>query len=165
MGHPNSGVNPISLGINCPRDKGSIVRILCDYSSRVPNHVSEERTGRPGPLLAAVVITALSGLLLVGLAAVVMAQGHGHFSLGVGLSLLMYGALVGGIAWLGWRTHPLAYGPMMAVNVLHGCVIASTALGSQAWWLWLGLVPVVAAILCLLNSEVRQKFGRGARRP
>lgn len=132
------------------------------------NPLSVERKGerkrRSGALVVAVVITALTGLLLVGLAVSVMAQGHGHFSLGVGLALLMYGALVTGIAWLGWLRHPFGYGPIMAVNVLHGCVIASTAMGSQAWWLWFGLVPVVVAILCLLVPEVRTEFGRGPRR-
>ena len=102
--------------------------------------------------------------MLVGLAVAVMGQGHGRFSLGVGLSLLMYGALVGGISVLAWRRHQLAYGPIVAVNVLHGLVIASTASGSQVWWLWFGLVPVVVAIACLLLPRVRAELGRGGQR-
>lgn len=125
--------------------------------------LSAERTGHSSPLTVAVVLTGLAALLLVGLAVTVMGQGHGRFSLGVGLSLLLYGALVAGIALLAWLKHPLGYGPIVAVNVLHGCVIASTALGSQAWWLWLGLIPVVVAVGCLLLPDVRAELGRGGR--
>lgn len=127
----------------------------------MPRGLSAERTGPSRPLIVAVVITGLTALLLIGLAISVMAQGNGDFSLGVGLSLLMYGLLVAGVTVLGARRSTLGYGPIVGVNVLHGCVIASTAMGSQAWWLWFGLVPVVAAILCLLLPDVRVEFGRG----
>ncbi|MGD8213540.1 hypothetical protein [Aestuariimicrobium sp. Y1814] len=112
----------------------------------------------------ALAITALTAALLVALAVFVMAQGHGRFSLGVGAALLGYGALVAAIAWLGWKRHPLGYGPLVGVTLLHGCVVASTAWGSQAWWLWFGLLPALVAIVCLLAPVVREEFGRtGAR--
>ncbi|MGD7731788.1 hypothetical protein ACQCX5_02360 [Propionibacteriaceae bacterium G57] len=104
---------------------------------------------------------ALQALVLVALGVSVMAQGHGRFSVGVGAALLVYGVAVAGIAWLGWKKHPLAFGPMMGANVLHAMVIASTANGSKALWLWFGLIPVVASIVALLWPSTRAEFGRG----
>lgn len=127
--------------------------------------MSGERTGRSKPLTVAVVITGLTTLVLAGLGVSVMAQQHGRFSAGVGLALLLYGLLVGVVAWLAWQRHSLGYGPMVAFNVLHGFVIGSTANGSHAWWLWFGLVPVAIAVVCMLMPVTRAEFGRLGSRP
>ena len=126
----------------------------------MPPNLSVERTGRSGPLLVAVAITAVTSLVLAGLGFSALLQQHGRFSVGVGVALLLYGLMVGLVAWLGWRKQPLAYGPLVALSVLHGMVIASTANGSSVWWLWLGLIPVAAAVVCLLLPVVRTEFGR-----
>lgn len=147
---------------------------LCaDYSSRVHEDLSAESSGASGlvpedraplALRLAVGLIAVAGLALVAVGVVSVLQFHGRFSLGIGAMLLIYGASVIGVAWLGRRHHPLAYGAMTFVTILHGFVIGSTAYGSRAWWLWLLLVPVVFTIGCLIHPDTRRTLGHYTER-
>ena len=113
----------------------------------------------PLPLRAAVVLVGAAGLALALLGLGTIIQWHGRFSLGVGAMLVLYGLGVLGIAWLGRRRHPLAFGAMTAASVLHALVVVSTARGSGAWWLWLLLVPVLATLVCLMAPSTRRALG------
>lgn len=116
------------------------------------------------PLLVAVVLVGLVGaaITLVGVASIL--QFHGRFSLGVGAMLVLYGLMVLAAAWLGRGRHPLAFGAMTTVSLLHATVIASTANGSDAWWLWPFLVPVIVTLVCLMLPSSREALGRYGRR-
>lgn len=111
------------------------------------------------PLRLAVGLVAAVGLALVVLGVATIVQWHGRFSLGVGAMLGLYGLGVLGIAWLGRRHHPLAFGAMTAATVLHGLVVVSLARGGGAWWLWLLLVPLVATFACLMAPATRRVLG------
>ena len=112
------------------------------------------------PLTIAVWLVALAGLLLIGVGVASILQFEGRFSLGVGVMLVIYGLGVLGAAWLGRHQHILAFGAMTSVTVLHGLVIASTANGSHAWWLWPFLVPVAVTFVCLMWPSTRRALGR-----
>lgn len=103
----------------------------------------------------AVVLVALL-VVVVG----VLAQGHGRFSLGIGVMLAIYAASMAVAAWAGWRVHRLAYGAMMGLSVVNAFVVASTANSSHALWLWPLLLPVLVTIGALLTRSARAAFGR-----
>ena len=108
----------------------------------------------PTSLLVAVAGTALSSLALVGIAVAVLATRLAVFSAGIAVVLLLYGALVGLGAWLGWRRQPLARGLIVAPALLHLATAVSLAQGSdpaqRAWAVVAAIVfsgIVVAAVL------------------
>ena len=141
------------------------LRVPADYSSRVPadlSGVSPTSSSAPAerPLQLAVLLVGLAGagLTAVGLGA--MLQFHGRFSLGVGLMLVLYGLGVMAAAWLGYKRHLLAFGAMVSVTLLHIAVVASTARGSRATWLWWFEIPLVVTLVCLLVPSSLRALGR-----
>ena len=114
------------------------------------------------PVLTAVASVAVTALVLIVLGVAVVAQLHGRFSLGVGAMLLIYGLGMAGVAWLGWKRHPLAFGAMFFLSLLNAMVIISTANGSKAWWLLGALVAPVITLGCLLMPSARAELGHGA---
>lgn len=114
------------------------------------------------PVLTAVASVAVTALVLIVLGVAVVAQLHGRFSLGVGAMLLIYGLGMAGVAWLGWKRHPLAFGAMFFLSLLNAMVIISTANGSKAWWLLAALVAPALTLGCLLMPSARAELGHGA---
>lgn len=131
---------------------------MANESAAHPRQPREPAT-TPSPLRAALLLLALTGAALVLLGILTMLQRHGRFSVGVGGMLVLYGLGVIGLAWLGQRRHPLAFGAMTAATVLHALVVVSTARGSGVWWLWLVLVPVLVTLVCLMWPSSRRELG------
>jgi hypothetical protein len=100
-------------------------------------------------LLVAAIGSVLVGLLLIGLATASLAAGHGGFSGGVGVALIVYG--VGMIAggWALWRGSIFGRGPVVATALLN--LVAGYSFTATAPWVWLlvvvSAVTVVAAAL------------------
>lgn len=86
--------------------------------------------------------TASVGVAVLGVAiGSILARGV-LFSIGVGILLTLYAALVLTIAWFGWRRPGLATGLVVATNALHLLVGINLAQsGGWAWWL-ATLVPL-----------------------
>jgi hypothetical protein len=100
-------------------------------------------------LLVAAIGSVLVGLLLIGLATASLAAGHGGFSGGVGVALIVYG--VGMIAggWGLWHGSIFGRGPVVATALLN--LVAGYSFTATAPWVWLlvvvSAVTVVAAAL------------------
>ena len=73
----------------------------------------------PPSLGIAVVGAALSGICIEAVGIGSMAAAHAGFSIGIGLVLVGYGALVLLGAWLGLRRNPWARGLIVAPGLLH----------------------------------------------
>ena len=86
----------------------------------------------------------LVGLALIGLAAASLAAGHGNFSGGVGIALIVYGLGMVGSAYALWRGSILGRGPIVAMALLN--LVAGYTFTPSAPWVWL-LVVVSAATL------------------
>lgn len=82
---------------------------------------------RPAALGIAVTGTALSCLALVGMGVASIVSRWATFGWGIGIVLIIYGALVGAGAWLGARRVPLARGMMVAPALLHLATAGSLA--------------------------------------
>ena len=84
------------------------------------------------------------GLALIALAAASLAAGHGSFSGGVGIALVLYGLAMAGGAFALWRGSIFGRGPVVAMALLN--VVAGYTFTGAAPWVWL-LVAVSAATL------------------
>ena len=106
---------------------------------------------RPLPLVVAVVGAALAGVALVVLAIASLAAGHGSFSGGVGVVLLVYGAAMLAAAWGLWRRSLFGRGPVVAFSLLN--LAAGVTFTGSSGWLWLGVaVSAVTAVAAALPA-------------
>ena len=81
--------------------------------------VKKTRLFDPASLGITIVLTALAGVAFVGIGIGSLAVGAGSFSLGVGAALVIYGALVIALAWLGARRLSWAQGLIVGAALLH----------------------------------------------
>lgn len=84
----------------------------------------------------------LVGLALIALAVASLAAGHGGFSGGVGIALIVYGVAMGAGAFALWKGSVLGRGPVIAMALLN--LVAGYTFTASAPWVWL-LVAVSAA--------------------
>ena len=84
----------------------------------------------------------LVGLALIALAAASLSAGHGNFSGGVGIALIVYGLGMAGSAFALWRGSIFGRGPVVAMALLN--LVAGYTFTASAPWVWL-LVAVSAA--------------------
>jgi hypothetical protein len=99
---------------------------------------------RPSGLIIAAAGSLLVGLLLIGLAVASLAAGHGGFSGGVGIALVVYGAAMMAGAWALWMGSIFGRGPVVAMAVLN--LFAGYTFTGSAPWVW-GLVAASAITL------------------
>ena len=97
---------------------------------------------RPPGLVVAATGSLLVGLALIALAAASLAAGHGSFSGGVGIALVVYGLAMTGSAFALWKGSILGRGPVIAMALLN--LVAGYTFTASAPWVWL-LVAVSAA--------------------
>ena len=119
--------------------------------------VPDSTRRRPPALVVAATGSLLVGLALIGLAAASLAAGHGGFSGGVGIALVVYGlAMVGG-AFALWKGSILGRGPVIAMALLN--VVVGYTFTASAPWAWLLVVvsaaTVVGAALPSTSSRLR----------
>lgn len=84
----------------------------------------------------------LVGIALIALAAASLAAGHGSFSGGVGIALIVYGFAMAGGAFALWKGSIFGRGPVIAMALLN--LVAGYTNTQSAPWVWL-LVAVSAA--------------------
>lgn len=114
---------------------------------------------RPWSLVIAAAATLLVGIALIAVAVAVMVTRMALFSLGVGVMLLIYGALVVLIGWAAWRRARLAFGPLVAGALLHLLVTLNLARGSLApLFFGLAVVPL-ATLVCAFLPDTRRALG------
>ncbi len=84
----------------------------------------------------------LVGIALIALAAASLSAGHGGFSGGVGIALIIYGLAMAGGAYALWKGSIFGRGPVVAMALLN--LVAGYTFTQSAPWVWL-IVAVSAA--------------------
>lgn len=109
---------------------------------------------RPAGVWVAAGGSLLVGLLLIGLAAASLVAGHGGFSGGVGVALVIYGvAMVAGASAL-WQRSVFGRGPVVAMALLN--LVAGYTFTASAPWVWvLVMVSAVTVVAAALPSTSR----------
>mgnify|MGYP001259069591 FL=1 len=112
---------------------------------------------RPVGLVVAVAGSGLVALAVLALAIASLAAGHGEFSGGVGIALLVYGAIILAATWALWRGSLLGRGPVIATALLN--LIAAVTFTPGAPWVWavvlLAGATVVGAALPSTSRDLR----------
>ncbi|WP_282005067.1 hypothetical protein [Propioniciclava sinopodophylli] len=114
----------------------------------------------PGVLLSAFATLGLALFTLV-MAILSLAEGHGAFSGGVALALMLWGVLVGAGSVLLLRGARWARGPVIAAGLLHAFAFGQFAL-NNAPLAWLGAAAGVAAVVGLVLPASTGWFTRGS---
>lgn len=118
---------------------------------------------RPVSLGIAVTGTALTALALVGMGMAAIASRWATFGWGIGIVLIIYGALVGTGAWLGARRVSVARGMMVAPALLHlataGSLATSDDLPQRVGAVAAAVVFVAIVVAALLPSTRRALSG------
>lgn len=126
--------------------------------------VSERRApvARPVPLGVAAALTGLFALVTIVLGVGSALQFHGRFSAGVGIMLVMYGAMLGWIAYAAWRQRFYIRGALLASALLNlGVAVSSLSSNVPLWSLitLLSAVIVVCAVLPSTSQALRRSRG------
>ena len=129
--------------------------------------VSDPASHRPAGLLVAAGGSLLVGVLLIGLAAAALAVGHGAFSGGVGVALIVYGAaMIAGAVAL-WRGSIFGRGPVIALALIN--LVAAYTFTDAAPWVWLlvviSAITVIAAALPSTSSALHVRRISSAGEP
>jgi hypothetical protein len=120
---------------------------------------------RPVPLTVAAVLTGVFALVVIGLGIGSSVQSHGQFSIGVGVMLLLYGALLGWIAFTTWRQRFYIRGALVGSALLNLAVALSSLSSNVALW---SVVAVLSAVIAgcgvLPSTTLALKRARGDAR-
>ena len=120
--------------------------------------MSDRKPLRTPGLVVAAAGSLLVGLALIALAAASLAAGHGGFSGGVGIALIVYGLAMAGGAFALWRGSILGRGPVIAMALLN--LAAGYTFTATAPWVWLmvavSAATVVAAALPSTSRALHQ---------
>jgi hypothetical protein len=117
---------------------------------------------RPVPLTVAAGLTGLFALVTIVLGVGSVLQFHGRFSAGVGIMLLMYGALLGWIAYAAWRQRFYIRGALLASALLNLGVAVSSLSSNVPLWSVITLVSatiVGCAVLPSTTQALRRSRG------
>lgn len=114
---------------------------------------------RPVPLSVAAGLTGLFGLVAIALGVGSALQFHGRFSAGVGIMLVMYGALLAWIAYAAWRQKFYVRGALLASALLNLGVAVSSLSSNVPLW---GLITVLSAVIvvCAVLPSTTQALRR-----
>ncbi len=110
---------------------------------------------RPIPLTVAAILTGVFALVVVGLAVGSAVQAHGRFSIGVGVMLLLYGALLGWIAATTWRQRFYIRGALVGSALLNLAVAVSSLPSNVPLWSVVAVLSAVIAVCGVLPSTTR----------
>lgn len=117
---------------------------------------------RPVPLAVAAVLTGVFALVVVGLAIGSAVQPHGRFSIGVGVMLLLYGVLLGWIAYTTWRQRFYIRGALVGSALLNLAVALSSLSSNVPLWSVVALLSaVIAGCGVLPSTTAAMKRARG----
>ena len=115
----------------------------------------ENASPRPLGLTVAAVTTILFGLFFLGMAGLSLASGHGAFSGGVALALVLWGLMVGGVGVALLRGARWAMGPVVAAALLHVFSFAQFATDGSAPQALIGAVAALAIVVGALHPISR----------
>jgi hypothetical protein len=119
---------------------------------------------RPVPLTVAAALTGLFALVAIGLGIGSSVQSHGQFSIGVGVMLLLYGALLGWIAVTTWRQRFYIRGALVGSALLNLAVAVSSLSSNIPLWSTVGVLSaVIAGCGVLPSTGIAMKRARGDR--
>ena len=102
---------------------------------------------RPWSYGAAVVLTALTGVIVVGAAIWALLSHSQALGLSVGIVMLIYGAIILGVAWLAFLRQPLAWGLLVAVSLVNAFTAGSFIQTESQGQFWLALVWLIFAVI------------------
>ncbi len=88
----------------------------------------------------------LVGVALIALAVASLAAGHGGFSGGVGIALIVYGVAMGASAFALWKGSIFGRGPVVAMALLN--LVAGYTFTASAPWVWLLVAVSAATVVC-----------------
>jgi len=103
-------------------------------------------TTRPLPLTLAAILQAVFALAVVGVGIGAAVQTHGRLSIGVGIMLVLYGLLLGWIAYTTWRQRFYIRGALVGSALLNLAVAVSSFSSNVLLW---GVVAVLAAVIVI----------------
>ena len=119
---------------------------------------------RPLALTVAAILTGVFALVVIGLGIGSAVQSHGQFSIGVGVMLLLYGALLGWIAITTWRQRFYIRGALVGSALLNLAVAVSSLSSNIPLW---SVVAVLSAVIAgcgvLPSTALALKRSRGDR--
>lgn len=119
---------------------------------------------RPVPLSVAAGLTGLFSLVTIVLGIGSILQFHGRFSAGVGIMLLMYGALLGWIAYAAWRRKFYVRGALLASALLNlGVAVSSLSSNVPLWSVITVLSAVIVGCAVLPSTTQALRRSRGDR--
>jgi hypothetical protein len=115
-------------------------------------------------LAVAAILTGVFALVVVGLGIGSAVQSHGRFSIGVGVMLVLYAALLGWIAIAAWRQRFYIRGALVGSALLNLAVALSSLSSNIPLW---SVVAVLSAIIAgcgvLPSTAHALKRSRGDR--
>ncbi|HET7725569.1 MAG TPA: hypothetical protein VFK68_13100 [Propionibacteriaceae bacterium] len=114
-----------------------------------------EPARRSVPLTIAAVLTGLFAVVVLGVAVGSAVQPHGQFSLGVGVMLFLYGALLAWVAWTTWRQRFYIRGALVGSALLNLAVALSSFSSNVALWSVVAVLSAVIAVCGVLPSTSR----------
>ena len=117
----------------------------------------------PWPYGAAVVMTALTGFIILGAGVWSLISHTQALGLSVGIVLLIYGLIIMSVALLAWMRQPVAWGLLVAVSLLNACTAASflQTESSGQWWLALSwLIFAIATGVFSILPQTRAALQR-----
>jgi hypothetical protein len=114
---------------------------------------------RPVPLSVAAALTGLFALVTIVLGVGSALQFHGRFSAGVGIMLVLYGALLGWIAYAAWRQKYYVRGALLASALLNLAVAVSSLSSNVPLW---GVITLLSAVIvgCAVLPSTSQALRR-----
>lgn len=117
------------------------------------------RPSRPLGLVVAVVTTLAFALFFVVMAGLSLSSGHGAFSIGPAIALILWGGLVGACGVFLWRGARWARGPVVAAALLHVFAFAELAMNGSPVVL-IGAVAALAIVVGVLHPVSRAWLNR-----
>lgn len=121
---------------------------------------------RPLTLLAASGLTLGVAVFTLVVAGLSLTSGHGGFSVGIAVALLLWAVLVAGVGLAFGRARSWARGPLVAANLVHVFSYGEFALTEPV--AIVGSLAALGAVVCALLPATRAALTAGrdsARRP
>lgn len=118
-------------------------------------------TSRPVALLVAAGGTAVAAVLTLALAALSLAGGHGVFSAGVAVMLVIWAAAALAAARGLWARRVWSRGPATMIALVHTFGFGEFALNNQPL-AWLAVVVAAATLVALVLPVTARSLGLGA---
>lgn len=112
---------------------------------------------RPRSVVVAAGSTVALVVFTVGVAVLSLVSGHGVFSVGIAVALVVWAVLGSASTWLLWSRSGWARGPIVAIGAVHAFAYGQFGL-TQAW-AWVGSALAVATVVAVLWPTTTRWLG------